>query len=119
MRAFHAAMVVSALAFPGFAAMAQQAPATTAPAPVAAPDDMKAATAPVLPIFKVFQFPADALPRIDGKDDDWAMVPDSYTITLDQMHDDQHIHALSLIHISEPTRQAEISYAVFCLKKKK
>src|SRR5665213_4215065 len=28
------------------------------------------------------------------------------------------IHSLSLIHISEPTRQAEISYAVFCLKKK-
>src|SRR5665213_2115874 len=28
-------------------------------------------------------------------------------------------HYLSLIHISEPTRQAEISYAVFCLKKKK
>src|SRR5678809_58018 len=27
-------------------------------------------------------------------------------------------HVLSLIHISEPTRQAEISYAVFCLKKK-
>src|SRR5678810_48677 len=26
---------------------------------------------------------------------------------------------LSLIHISEPTRQAEISYAVFCLKKKR
>src|SRR5674476_747174 len=29
------------------------------------------------------------------------------------------VYALSLIHISEPTRQAEISYAVFCLKKKK
>ena len=29
------------------------------------------------------------------------------------------LKALSLIHISEPTRQAEISYAVFCLKKKK
>ena len=29
------------------------------------------------------------------------------------------IENLSLIHISEPTRQAEISYAVFCLKKKK
>src|SRR5665213_684124 len=28
------------------------------------------------------------------------------------------IYYLSLIHISEPTRQAEISYAVFCLKKK-
>ena len=30
-----------------------------------------------------------------------------------------YVGALSLIHISEPTRQAEISYAVFCLKKKK
>src|SRR5674476_1091576 len=29
------------------------------------------------------------------------------------------VRILSLIHISEPTRQAEISYAVFCLKKKK
>src|SRR5665213_3695621 len=26
----------------------------------------------------------------------------------------QRLHILSLIHISEPTRQAEISYAVFC-----
>ena len=31
----------------------------------------------------------------------------------------QEVLELSLIHISEPTRQAEISYAVFCLKKKK
>ena len=29
------------------------------------------------------------------------------------------IHNLSLIHISEPTRPLYISYAVFCLKKKK
>src|SRR5674476_358629 len=28
----------------------------------------------------------------------------------------RHDRRLSLIHISEPTRQAEISYAVFCLK---
>eukprot|EP00658_Telonema_sp_P-2_P046411 TRINITY_DN34572_c0_g1_i1.p1 TRINITY_DN34572_c0_g1~~TRINITY_DN34572_c0_g1_i1.p1 ORF type:complete len:133 (-),score=23.43 TRINITY_DN34572_c0_g1_i1:45-443(-) len=28
-------------------------------------------------------------------------------------------HVLSLIHISEPTRLLSISYAVFCLKKKK
>ena len=28
-------------------------------------------------------------------------------------------HKLSLIHISEPTRLRRISYAVFCLKKKK
>ena len=30
----------------------------------------------------------------------------------------KYLLGLSLIHISEPTRQAEISYAVFCLKKK-
>src|SRR5450756_185179 len=29
------------------------------------------------------------------------------------------VHELSLIHISEPTRLGMISYAVFCLKKKK
>src|SRR5665647_1646517 len=29
------------------------------------------------------------------------------------------VSALSLIHISEPTRRTPISYAVFCLKKKK
>ena len=28
-------------------------------------------------------------------------------------------YGLSLIHISEPTRRTPISYAVFCLKKKK
>ena len=30
-----------------------------------------------------------------------------------------NILSLSLIHISEPTRRTPISYAVFCLKKKK
>ena len=30
-----------------------------------------------------------------------------------------YILTLSLIHISEPTRRTPISYAVFCLKKKK
>ena len=35
-----------------------------------------------------------------------------------QFFDAYHVVHLSLIHISEPTRQAEISYAVFCLKKK-
>src|SRR5450759_5732262 len=32
---------------------------------------------------------------------------------------DRQAHELSLIHISEPTRLGMISYAVFCLKKKK
>eukprot|EP00831_Metopus_contortus_P077347 TRINITY_DN7237_c0_g1_i1.p1 TRINITY_DN7237_c0_g1~~TRINITY_DN7237_c0_g1_i1.p1 ORF type:complete len:162 (+),score=51.31 TRINITY_DN7237_c0_g1_i1:84-569(+) len=31
----------------------------------------------------------------------------------------QYVESLSLIHISEPTRPLYISYAVFCLKKKK
>ena len=31
----------------------------------------------------------------------------------------QQVQNLSLIHISEPTRRRGISYAVFCLKKKK
>ena len=45
------------------------------------------------------------------------------------LHDPRHFHIwqavahrfhyLSLIHISEPTRLLSISYAVFCLKKKK
>src|SRR5450756_3092814 len=39
---------------------------------------------------------------------------DYYAVTLRGVHQD-----LSLIHISEPTRLGMISYAVFCLKKKK
>jgi PKD domain len=35
--------------------------------------------------FKVFQFPPDMIPRIDGNDDDWSMVPDSYAIGMDQL----------------------------------
>jgi hypothetical protein len=64
-----------------------------APPPARAPDNMQQATAPVLPILKVFQFPADQIPRIDGKDDDWSIVPDSYAVTLADMHDDEHKHA--------------------------
>ena len=37
--------------------------------------------------FKVFQFPANAIPRIDGNVDDWAMVPESYAIGSDQLKD--------------------------------
>src|SRR5680860_1656036 len=42
------------------------------------------------------------------KDRDVAMVFQNYAL-----------YPLSLIHISEPTRRTPISYAVFCLKKKK
>jgi len=30
--------------------------------------------------FKVFQFPANQIPRIDGKADDWSIVPESYVV---------------------------------------
>jgi hypothetical protein len=37
--------------------------------------------------FKVFQFPADRIPRIDGDAEDWSMVPDSYAIGTDQLRE--------------------------------
>jgi hypothetical protein len=37
--------------------------------------------------FRVFQFPADQIPRIDGDARDWGVVPDSYSIGLDQMRE--------------------------------
>lgn len=37
--------------------------------------------------FKVYQFPANQIPRIDGKTDDWKMVPESYAIGTDQLKD--------------------------------
>src|SRR5680860_1697992 len=43
--------------------------------------------------------------RFEG-DDTWVRIHDA-------------VYRLSLIHISEPTRRTPISYAVFCLKKKK
>lgn len=37
--------------------------------------------------FKVFQFPANAIPRIDGDTADWDMVPAEYAIGADQLRD--------------------------------
>jgi hypothetical protein len=42
---------------------------------------------------KIFQFPADKIPRIDGNKDDWAMVPKEYIIGNDQLRDDEKKHA--------------------------
>lgn len=39
--------------------------------------------------YKIFQFPADKIPRIDGMTSDWAIVPDDYAITMDRLHDDR------------------------------
>lgn len=37
--------------------------------------------------FKIFQFPADAIPRIDAGASDWDIVPESYAIGTDQLRD--------------------------------
>ncbi|MDQ3063760.1 MAG: PKD domain-containing protein [Acidobacteriota bacterium] len=42
--------------------------------------------------FKIFQFPADKIPTVDGKSDDWMIVPDGYAIGTDQLIDDSGKH---------------------------
>ena len=37
--------------------------------------------------FKIFQFPPDKIPCIDGKTDDWNIVPESYALGSDQLED--------------------------------
>ena len=37
--------------------------------------------------YKVFQFPANQIPRIDGNSDDWSIVPESYSIGMDQLRE--------------------------------
>ena len=37
--------------------------------------------------FKIFQFPANMIPRIDGNTEDWDIVPDNYIIGTDQLSD--------------------------------
>lgn len=46
-------------------------------------------------VFKIFQFPADQIPRIDGDKNDWSMVPESYVIGTDQLIDDNGKHAIT------------------------
>src|SRR5436190_24374307 len=35
--------------------------------------------------YKIFQFPADKIPRIDGDPADWSIVPETYSIGMDQL----------------------------------
>ena len=44
------------------------------------------------PGYKVFQFPRNMIPRIDGEFSDWDIVPDSYIVSMDQMWDDSGKH---------------------------
>jgi hypothetical protein len=45
--------------------------------------------------FKVFQFPANMAPRIDGNPDDWKIVPDSYAITMSEFMDTEQGHGMN------------------------
>ena len=38
--------------------------------------------------YKIYQFPADMIPRIDGKTDDWENFPEEYIVGTDQLWDD-------------------------------
>lgn len=42
--------------------------------------------------YRIYQFPANGIPRVDGNIDDWAMVPESYVIGTDQLWDDSGKH---------------------------
>ncbi|WP_081907239.1 PKD domain-containing protein [Flavobacterium gilvum] len=39
-------------------------------------------------MFKVFQFPANKIPTIDGNADDWKMVPETYTVGMNELWED-------------------------------
>ena len=45
--------------------------------------------------FKIFQFPANEIPRVDGRTDDWVMVPDSYAVGMDQLMDTEQGHGMN------------------------
>ncbi|WP_321478729.1 hypothetical protein [uncultured Bacteroides sp.] len=39
--------------------------------------------------YKIWQFPKEKIPAIDGNKDDWQMIPESYAITIEQMKEDE------------------------------
>lgn len=46
--------------------------------------------------FPIFQFPQREIPRIDGSFEDWDIVPESYSIGLDELMDTERGHGKSL-----------------------
>jgi len=43
-------------------------------------------------VFKIFQFPPNLIPTIDGRTNDWDIVPEDYVIGTDQLVDDTGKH---------------------------
>lgn len=46
--------------------------------------------------FKIFQFPKNQIPRIDGKTDDWEVVPEDYHYGTDWLNDTEDGHGISI-----------------------
>lgn len=59
--------------------------------------------------FKVFQFPQNQMPRIDGDPSDWTMVPDGYSIGLDQLED-------TMYHVPANPKDKDITVTVGWVK---
>ncbi|MCB0666382.1 MAG: PKD domain-containing protein [Saprospiraceae bacterium] len=47
-------------------------------------------------VFKVFQFPKDGMPRIDGMTDDWGVVPESYIYRTNELNDTEDGHGIAI-----------------------
>lgn len=43
-------------------------------------------------VFKIFQFPPDKIPTIDGETNDWNIVPEDYVVGIDKLSDDTGKH---------------------------
>jgi hypothetical protein len=63
--------------------------------------------------FKIFQFPANMIPTIDGKSDDWKIVDPSYDIGMNQLQDDRHD---SIRHRSADPKNLDVSVKVGWVK---
>lgn len=59
-------------------------------------EDIEYATARDGKQFKIFQFPKDQIPRIDGDKSDWAMVPESYVYGMDLLKDTEDGHGTDI-----------------------
>lgn len=46
--------------------------------------------------FKIFQFPKNAIPRMDGQTDDWSMVPESYRYKTSLLNDTEDGHGTEI-----------------------
>ncbi|MGA2541041.1 MAG: PKD domain-containing protein [Verrucomicrobiota bacterium] len=54
--------------------------------------------------FKIFQFPPNMIPAMDGKTNDWDIVPEDYVIGSDQLVDDMHHHTNDPKHLNVRVR---------------